>query len=52
VRTGMRANLPAISGRGAVSVGALRCYQLGYRNSTAFCRSSKFNLTNGLAVQW
>ncbi len=44
---------PAISTVGAIpAIGALRYYQVWYRNSAAFCTASTFNLTNGLRAQW
>lgn len=44
---------PVISVRGLVpSAGAQRYYQVWYRNSTAFCTPSTFNLTNGYGVVW
>ncbi len=42
-----------ISVKGLVPIsGGTRYYQAWYRNSGAFCTSSTFNLTNGVAVTW
>ncbi len=42
-----------VSVRGAVPAsGAVRYYQLWYRNAAAFCTASTFNLSNGLRVTW
>jgi len=43
---------PSVSVRGACTPGALRHYQVWYRNAAAFCTASTFNLTNGLSVTW
>lgn len=32
--------------------GAVRTYQLWYRNAAAFCTTAPFNLTNGIRVTW
>jgi hypothetical protein len=64
IRLGTKANVagasqyPAagdatVSVRGLVpGVGAVRHYQVWYRNAAAFCTSDTFNLTNGLSVTW
>ena len=41
-----------VSVRGAVPAGAVRHYQVWYRNAAAFCTPSTFNLTNGVSVSW
>jgi len=41
-----------ISVRGQDSAGAVRTYQIWYRNAAAFCTASTFNLTNGLELTW
>jgi uncharacterized delta-60 repeat protein len=41
-----------VSVRGAVPAGAVRHYQVWYRNAAAFCTPSTFNLTNGVSVNW
>ncbi|MEQ1633536.1 MAG: hypothetical protein ABL997_14255 [Planctomycetota bacterium] len=38
--------------RGSVQAGETRYYQVWYRNATAFCTSTTFNLTNGVSVSW
>jgi len=44
---------PRISVRGLVpAAGAVRTYQVWFRNSAPFCTASTFNLTNGLRVTW
>ncbi len=44
---------PLISVRGVVpAAGAVRTYQVWFRNSAPFCTASTFNLTNGLRVTW
>jgi len=43
---------PAVSVRGAVPPGAVRRYQVWYRNAAAFCTSSTFNLSNALTLAW
>lgn len=43
---------PLLSVRGAVTPGATRTYQVWYRNASAFCTTSTFNLTNGLELTW
>jgi len=43
---------PDISVRGLCTVGAVRTYQVWYRNAAVFCTASTFNLTNGLSVTW
>jgi hypothetical protein len=44
---------PTISVRGMDSPGAVRDYQVWYRNAApGFCTPSTFNLTNGLNVTW
>jgi hypothetical protein len=42
----------AISIKGANSAGALRHYQIWYRNAAAFCTPATFNLSNGLSLTW
>ncbi len=41
-----------ISLRGMNSAGAIRTYQVWYRNAAPYCTPSTFNLTNGLKVTW
>ncbi len=41
-----------VSIKGAVAPGATRTYQVWYRNASAFCTPSTFNLTNGLSTTW
>jgi hypothetical protein len=41
-----------LSVRGAVPAGAVRVYQVWYRNAAAFCTSDTFNLSQGVSVQW
>jgi hypothetical protein len=43
---------PSLSMQGQVGSPGSRTYQVWYRNAAAFCTSSTFNLTNGLAVVW
>ena len=44
---------PSITVRGVVpAAGAVRLYQVWFRNSAAYCTASTFNLTNGLRVTW
>jgi hypothetical protein len=44
---------PRISVRGLVpAAGAVRTYQVWFRNSAPFCTAATFNLTNGLRVTW
>lgn len=44
---------PRISVRGLIpAIGGARSYQAWYRNSTGFCTSATFNLTNGVRVVW
>jgi hypothetical protein len=43
---------PPISVRGANSAGAVRDYQVWYRNAATFCTTATFNLTNGLEATW
>jgi hypothetical protein len=45
-------NDPSISVRGLVTVGAVRTYQVWYRNAADFCTTSTFNLTNALELTW
>jgi hypothetical protein len=42
----------SVSVRGVTSSGAIRYYQVWYRNAAAFCTPSTFNLSNGYAVTW
>jgi hypothetical protein len=43
----------SISVRGAIpGAGAVRTYQVWYRNAAAFCTASTFNLSNGLSITW
>ncbi len=41
-----------ISVKGMNSAGAVRTYQVWYRNAAAFCTPSTFNLSNGLQTTW
>jgi hypothetical protein len=41
-----------ISVKGADAAGQIRYYQCWYRDSTPFCTTSTFNLTNALQVTW
>ncbi len=41
-----------VSIKGANTPGATRTYQVWYRNASAFCTPSTFNLTNGLSTTW
>jgi hypothetical protein len=41
-----------IGTKGANSAGAVRMYQVWYRNAAAFCTSSTFNLSNGVQTTW
>jgi hypothetical protein len=41
-----------ISAAGGAIPGAVRTYQVWYRNAAAFCTTSTFNLTNGVATTW
>jgi len=44
---------PTISVRGlVVGVGAVRTYQVWYRNAAAYCTVSTFNLSNGVEIVW
>jgi len=43
---------PPISVQGMNFAGALRHYQIWYRNAAAFCTPSTFNLSNGLSLTW
>ncbi len=44
---------PDISATGAIpSSGAVRYYQVMYRNSASFCTPATFNISNGLRVVW
>lgn len=43
---------PSVSSGGGNSAGAVRTYQVWYRDAAAFCTSSTFNLTNGLELVW
>ena len=43
---------PLLSVRGMVTPGATRTYQVWYRNASAYCTTSTFNLTNGLELTW
>ena len=43
---------PSVSIRGANSAGAVRTYQVWYRNAAAYCTASTFNLTNGVELVW
>ncbi|MCY2961189.1 MAG: hypothetical protein NTY35_13595 [Planctomycetota bacterium] len=42
----------SVSFRGQCTPGAVRSYQIWYRNAAAFCTPSTFNLTNGLQITW
>jgi hypothetical protein len=41
-----------LSVAGAVTPGALRTYQIWYRNAADFCTADTFNLSNGLELVW
>jgi hypothetical protein len=41
-----------VSVKGVNSAGAVRDYQIWYRNAAAFCTIATFNLSNGLQVTW
>jgi hypothetical protein len=44
---------PALSVIGAIpSTGAVRFYQVWFRNAASFCTSSTFNLTSAMEVIW
>jgi hypothetical protein len=43
---------PPVSVKGAVTAPGSRTYQTWYRNASAFCTPSTFNLTNGWALTW
>jgi hypothetical protein len=43
---------PPLSIGGAITPGAVRHYQVWYRNSANFCTSAVFNLSNGLSLTW
>ncbi len=44
---------PSLSVRGAVPLeGALRTYQVWYRDSSPYCGTSNYNFTNGVRVLW
>jgi len=44
---------PDISVTGAVPAGgAIRFYQVNYRNAAMFCTSATFNITNGMSAVW
>ena len=42
----------SISVKGAVPPGAMRYYQVRYRDNPAFCTVEMFNQTNGVQVTW
>ncbi len=42
----------SVSVRGLCTAGAVRTYQVWYRNAAAFCTVSTFNLTNGITLTW
>jgi hypothetical protein len=42
----------SVSLAGQVTTPGLRCYQIWYRNSAAFCSAAVFNLTNAWQVTW
>jgi hypothetical protein len=41
-----------IAVRGGCTPGAVRVYQVWYRNAAAFCAAATFNLTNAVEVSW
>ncbi len=44
---------PTLAAQGAVPAeGAMRTYQVWYRDPTSFCNSSNYNLSNGVRIQW
>ncbi len=44
---------PSLSALGQIpSEGAVRTYQVWYRNAANFCTAATFNLTNGLRITW
>jgi hypothetical protein len=44
---------PAVSVRGGVpAAGAIRHYQVWYRNAAVYCTADGFNLSNGVRVTW
>ncbi len=43
---------PSVSVRGLVAAPGTRTYQVWYRNASAFCTVSTFNLTNGIEATW
>jgi hypothetical protein len=43
---------PHVSVKGAIASPGVRTYQVWYRNATAFCTPSTFNLTNGCEITW
>ncbi len=44
---------PSVSAAGAVPLaGAVRYYQVTYRNAASFCTPATFNITNGVRVLW
>ncbi len=43
---------PLVHVQGLVSSGAVRHYQVLYRNAAAFCTASTFNTSNGLTITW
>lgn len=44
---------PLVSVKGQIpAIGGTRTYQVYYRDPYAYCTSSRFNLTNGLRIQW
>ena len=57
LNTGGTSQYPAgndtlISVRGMNAPGAVRNYQVWYRNAAPFCTPSTFNLTNAVKVTW
>ncbi|MEY2746074.1 MAG: hypothetical protein RL112_1116 [Planctomycetota bacterium] len=46
------AGTASLSTRGGLTGPTTRSYQVWYRNASAFCTPSTFNLTNGLVVHW
>jgi hypothetical protein len=43
---------PPLSTTGSASTGALRHYQVWYRNAMPFCMPVTFNLSEGLSIAW
>ncbi len=43
---------PSVSVKGLCTVGAVRTYQIWYRDAASFCAPETYNLSNGLALAW